>query len=148
MKKKIQTLLNSFAHLAVKYLNLGFQNWNLKKLSQSSQSVFFIGVYAVYLSSRGFMNKNLRTLRKTFAHLAVKPLNLGIYFFDLSKKSMTFKSCFILVIIVWFINYLISAKVSPWLMSPVLKPFLNQYILCSDDPCVNESGTTCPLILL
>ena len=34
------------------------------------------------------------------------------------------------------------AKVSPWLGSPVSKPFLNQYILCLEVPCVNASGTT------
>ena len=64
------------------------------------------------------------------------------------KKSMTFKSCFSGFIIFGLLYYRISSKVVPCLMSPVLKPFLNQYILCSDDPWVKESGTTCPLILL
>ena len=34
------------------------------------------------------------------------------------------------------------AKVLPWLGSPESKPFLNQYILCLEVPCVNASGTT------
>jgi len=42
---------------------------------------------------------------------------------------------------IWFVYYLISSKVVPCLISPVLKPFLNQYILCSDVPWVKESGT-------
>jgi len=35
-----------------------------------------------------------------------------------------------------------ASNVFPWLMSPVSYPFLNQYILCADVPCVKVSGTT------
>ncbi|OXA78996.1 hypothetical protein, partial [Flavobacterium frigidimaris] len=70
MSKNLRTLRKTFAHLAVKYLNLGFQNWNLKKIiAKFAKCFFYWCVYAVYLSSQGFMNKNLRTLHKTFAHL-------------------------------------------------------------------------------
>src|SRR4030095_6350465 len=35
-----------------------------------------------------------------------------------------------------------ALNVSPWRISPVSSPRLNQRTLCSDEPCVNESGTT------
>lgn len=60
----------------------------------------------------------------------------------ITKKKHDLKIMLHLVIImVWFLFYWISWKVFPCLMSPVLNPFLNQYILCSEVPWVKESGT-------
>src|SRR5690554_1097031 len=39
-----------------------------------------------------------------------------------------------------------ALKVSPWDRSPVVKPFLNHRMRCSDVPWVKESGTTLPWI--
>lgn len=85
-----------------------------------------------------------------FHHPVLALRDFGILYLKILeiKKAQLLSCAFFGGYYIWFMYYLISSKVVHCLMSPVLKPFLNQYILCSDVPCVKESGTICPCILL
>jgi|GEM_PF-4249812 len=69
----------------------------------------------------------------SFWNLSQRALNLDFKILEIKKAQLT--SCAFLVgnyLVLMY--YLISSNVVPCLISPVVKPFLNQYILCSEVP--------------
>lgn len=85
-----------------------------------------------------FGNRILVARMKAFQNDKLIAEGKGVYNFVRMDQKLQIKK----------INGYISAKVSPCLISPLLKPFINQYIRCSEVPWVKVSGRTLPVAFL